>query len=297
MSSKREPFNLWVEEDLQGVVRTRYRVTKTLFEATSQFQHIAIVETAGLGRMLINDGDIMLSERDEFVYHEMIAHVPLFARPGVERVLVVGGGDGGTVREVLRHSRVQYCRLVEIDGTVVDACKSHIPQTAAALDDPRVEVAIEDGVAYVARTQDRYDLVIVDSCDPVGPSEPLFGPEFYSNVQRILSPDGVVVSHAHSPFYDAAAQASLLGILGESFRRVHIYNYSNLTYPGGLWSFSFASKGDFCPVGDLDARHVEESAWSFQYYSAAVHRAAFVLPQFQIKQLGQLLTPLRRGQV
>ena len=293
MSSKRKALNLWVEEDQQGVVCTRYRVTKTLFEATSRFQHIAVVETAGLGRMLINDGDIMLSERDEFVYHEMIAHVPLFARSGVERVLVIGGGDGGTVREVLRHPGVRYCRLVEIDATVIDACKAHLPQTAVALDDPRVEIAIEDGVNYVARTQDRYDVVIVDSCDPVGPSAPLFGTEFYSNVRRILSPDGVVVSHAHSPFYDAAAQASLLRILGESFRRVQIYNYSNLTYPGGLWSFSFASKGDVCPVGDFDARRVQESGWSFQYYSAAIHRAAFVLPEFQVKQLGKLLTPLR----
>ena len=289
MSSTKAPFDLWVEEDLQGIVRTRYRVTKTIFEATSRFQQIAIVETAGLGRMLINDGDVMLSERDEFVYHEMIAHVPLFVRPAAERVLVIGGGDGGTVREVLRHSGVRYCRLVEIDETVVEACKAHMPQTAAALDDPRVEIAIEDGVDYVSRTKDRFDLVIVDSCDPEGPSEPLFGSEFYTNVRRILLPDGVVVSHAHSPFYDAAAQASLLRILGDSFDRVQIYNYSNLTYPGGLWSFSFAGNGDLCPVGDLDDRRVEQSGCAFRYYSAAMHRAAFVLPEFQIKQLGKLL--------
>jgi len=294
---KIEPSNLWVEEDLQGVLCTRYRVKKTLFEATSRFQHIAIVETAGLGRMLLNDGDVMLSERDEFVYHEMIAHVPLFACRGVERVLVVGGGDGGSVREVLRHPGVSYCRLVEIDAMVVDACRAHLPQTAAALDDPRVEIAIEDGVAYAARTPDRYDLVIVDSCDPVGPSAPLFGAEFYANVWRILSPGGVVVSHAHSPFYDAAAQASLLRILGESFRRVQIYNYSNLTYPGGLWSFSFAAKGDVCPVGDFDSSRVENSGCSFRYYSAAVHRAAFALPEFQRQHLGKLLTPVKRGQV
>lgn len=294
MTTKANPFDLWVEEDLQGIVRTRYRVTKTLFDATSDFQHIAIVETAGLGRMLINDGDIMFSERDEFVYHEMIAHVPLFARPGAERVLIVGGGDGGTAREVLRHPSVSYCRLVEIDRMVVDACKAHIPQTAAALDDPRVEVAIEDGVAYVARTSDRYDLVIVDSCDPVGPSEPLFGAEFYTNVRRVLNDDGIVVSHAHSPFYDAEAQTSLLRVLGESFRRVDLYNYSNLTYPGGLWSFSFASRGNACPVGDLDPRRIEESGLPFRYYSAAVHRAAFALPEFQRKQLGDLL---KRGQV
>jgi spermidine synthase len=193
----------------------------------------------------------------------------------------------------LRHPRVSYCRLVEIDGKVVEGCRRHIPQTAAALEDPRVEVTIGDGVEYVSTTDDRYDMVVVDSSDPVGPAKGLFGSEFYSDVRRILTDDGVVVTQANSPFFEIAAQKELLEILAELFPRVHLYNYTNMTYPGGLYSFSFASKGNCCPVGDLDARRVAESGLTFEYYSDAVHRAAFALPEFQRRALHELLTPFR----
>jgi spermidine synthase len=290
---KPERSDLWVEEDQSGILRVRYRVTETLHSAKSELQRVDVLESAGFGRLLINDGVIMLSERDERIYHEMIAHVPLFVSPRVERALVVGGGDGGTVRELLRHATLSHCRLVEIDENVVEACRRHIPQTAATLDDPRVEVTIEDGVSYVSRTSERYDLVIVDSSDPEGPAAPLFGPEFYGQVQRILTDDGIVVSQAESPFYESSAQLSLVRILSGLFNRVRIYNYSNLSYPGGLWSFSFASNGDLCPVGDFDEKRVERSGMSFHYYNADVHRAAFALPSFQLEQLGDLLTPLK----
>lgn len=288
--------DLWVEEDQDGIVRVRYRVKRSLHTIRSAFQRVDVVETTGFGRMLINDGTIMLSERDERIYHEMIVHVPMFVGPPVERVLVVGGGDGGTVREVLRHASVSHCRLVEIDGEVIEACRRHIPQTAAALEDPRVEISIEDGVSYVAGTGERYDLVIVDSSDPVGPAVPLFGAEFYGNVARILTDEGIVVSQAESPFYEAPTQISLVKVLRGLFNRVRVFNYSNLTYPGGLWSFSFAGKGDLCPVGDFDGERVERSGMSFYYYNPAVHRAAFALPAFQLEQLGDLLTPLKRAE-
>jgi spermidine synthase len=283
----------WVEEDQDEFVHVRYRVERQLHTTRSAFQRVDVVETTGFGRMLVNDGTIMLSERDERIYHEMIVHVPMFVSPSVERVLVIGGGDGGTVREVLRHASVSYCRLVEIDGEVIEACRRHIPQTAAALEDPRVEISIEDGVSYVAETAERYDLVIVDSSDPVGPALPLFGAEFYGNVERILTDEGIVVSQAESPFYEASTQISLVKVLSGLFRRVRIFNSSNLTYPGGLWSFSFAGKGDLCPVGDFDGKRVERSGMSFYYYNPAVHRAAFALPAFQLEQLGDLLTPLK----
>lgn len=289
--SARQPPDRWVEEDQQGVLRVRYRAKRTLFSAKSEYQQVDIVETPGFGRMLFTDGSAMLSERDERVYHEMIAHVPLFARPGIRRVLVIGGGDGGTVREVLRHPGIEICRLVEIDETVVEACRRHLPQTAAALDDPRVDVRIEDGLTHVERGDECYDLVLVDSNDPEGPAEPLFGTRFYANVQRVLSDGGIVVSHAHSPFYNLSEQEGLLRILEEHFRYVRIYNYSNLTYPGGLWSFTFAGKGDLCPVADLDPARVERSGLDFHYYNARVHRAAFSLPQFQLDRLRPLLTP------
>jgi spermidine synthase len=283
----------WVQELHQQTMILRYKLKQRLFAGQSPFQRVEVVESESYGRMLFNDGVVMISERDEFVYHEMISHVPLFVHPGAERVLIIGGGDGGTAREVLRHAAVRHCRLVEIDGMVVEACKEHIAQTAAALTDPRVEVTIGDGVEFVARTEERYDLVLVDSTDPVGPAKPLFGAEFYSNVGRVLKDGGVVVSQAESPFFDLEQQRSMLQILGGPFERAQIYNYANITYPGGLWSFTFAAKGDLCPLGDFDATRVVSSGLRFRYYSPEVHRAAFVLPVFQQDGLQGCLSPFK----
>jgi len=223
----------------------------------------------------------------------MIAHVPMFVHPSVERVLVIGGGDGGTLRELLRHQGLRHCHLVEIDPLVLAACREHLPGAAAALDDPRAEVTCADGVRFVAETAERYDLVIVDSSDPVGPAEPLFGAGFYGNVARLLRPGGLVVSQAESPFYEPELQRSLLRILARCFERVHLYNYANLTYPGGLWSFSLATRGALCPLGDFDPRRVERSGLEFRWYGPAVHRAAFALPAFQAAGLRDWLTPPR----
>jgi spermidine synthase len=283
----------WARELHQHTLVMGYKLKRRLFSDRSPYQRVEVVESEDFGRMLFNDGAVMISERDEFVYHEMIAHVPLFVHPGVERVLVVGGGDGGTVRELLRHSSVRHCRLVEIDGMVVDACARYVPQTSSALSDARVQVTIGDGVGFVATTDQRYDLVLVDSTDPVGPAKPLFGAGFYRNVARVLRENGIVVSQAESPFFDTEQQRSMLEILAHTFQRAQIYNYANITYPGGLWSFTFASKGDLCPLGDFDEARVGPSGIDFRYYSAAVHRAAFVLPAFQQRHLEQHLTPFK----
>jgi spermidine synthase len=288
---KKPSVETWIEELHKEVLGMRFRVKRTLMSERSDFQKIDIVDTVGFGKMLFNDRVAMISERDEFVYHEMISHVPLFVKPDVERVLVIGGGDGGTAREVIRHGSVAHCRLVEIDALVVEGCKEHIPQTSAALDDPRVQVTIADGVDFVARTKERYDLVIVDSTDPIGPATPLFGEAFYAGVHRVLNDAGIVISQAESPFYYPEQQSSLLRILGRLFTRVHLYNYVNLTYPGGLWSFSYATKNGLCPLGGFADRRVAESGLDFRYYNAATHRAAFVLPEFQTRQLEGLTTP------
>jgi spermidine synthase len=293
----KKPLNLWAAENHKNILELRYRVKRSLYSEESDFQQIDIVETEGFGKMLFNDSIVMLSERDEFVYHEMISHVPLFVHPGVERVLVIGGGDGGTVRELLRHASVTHCRLVEIDKLVVEGCRKHIPQTAAALDDPRVTVTIGDGVAFVAETDERYDLVIVDSTDPIGPATPLFGEQFYANVQRILTANGIAISQAESPYYEPDCQSSMLTILGGLFERVHLYNYVNLTYPGGLWSFTFASKGGLCPIGDFNAERVTATGLTFEYYSPAIHKAAFVLPEFQRRQLGESIRAFKQEPV
>ncbi len=279
----------WIEEKFWDFFATRFRVKEYLFSGKSPFQKIEVVETTGHGKMLLNDGLVMISERDEFVYHEMIAHVPLFVHPDPKRVLVIGGGDGGTVREVLKHASVQHCRLVEIDQMVVGSCRKYIPQTAACLDDSRVGVTIADGVEFVARTDDKFDIVLVDSTDPIGPARPLFGPEFYGNVKRVLTERGIVVSQGESAFYATETQKSLLRILAGLFERVNLYNYTNMTYPGGLWSFTFASR-DLRPVWSFDPERVQKSGIAFSYYSADIHRAAFAIPTFMRRNLAEFLS-------
>lgn len=277
-------MDLWIEERHQDSQANRFRVERVLFRGKSGFQTVAIVQTAAHGRLLLNDGLFMLSERDEFVYHEMIAHVPLLAHPAPRRVLVIGGGDGGTVRECLRHPLVEHVRLVEIDAMVVDACREHLPSCAGCLDDPRVQVTIADGVAFVAATAERYDVVLVDSTDPIGPAAPLFGPEFYGDVRKILTEQGLVVSQCENPWYAPQAQRGLLEILRGLFPVVSLYNYHNLTYPGGLWSFSFASRG---PRPDTEPDPARVAALGeLRWWTPAIHRAAFALPAFQLRELG-----------
>lgn len=289
----KQRLELWVEELHQKQLGLRYKVRRTLYSGESDYQQIDVVETEGFGRMLFNDSIAMVSERDEWVYHEMIAHVPMFVHPRVARVLVIGGGDGGTVRELLRHPSIETVRLVEIDALVVEACREYLKLTSQALDDPRVTVTIEDGVKFVKDTDERYDLVIVDSTDPIGPATPLFGAEFYGNVKRILECGGCVVSQAESPFYEPEQQRSLLTILSETFERTAIYNYSNLTYPGGLWSFTLAGRRDLCPIADFDAARFDRENLECRYYNRAIHRGAFILPEFQRANLGALLSPFK----
>ena len=275
-------MNLWIEEKLENIYGMRFRVTEVLFSGESQFQSVHVVRTAGHGVMLLNDGYVMLSERDEFVYHEMMAHVPLFVHPDPKRVLIIGGGDGGTAREVLRHPSVEECVVVEIDGVVVRACCLHLPKTASGFD--QAEVVIGDGVAYVAETDRTFDVVLVASTDPIGPAEPLFGEAFYRNVHRGLAPDGIVGSQGETPWYKASTQRQLSGVLNRTFTLNGVYNFSNLTYPGGLWSFTFASKG-LHPLMDFDEDRAKKSSIAFQYYNEAVHKAAFALPTFQVRDL------------
>ncbi len=276
---------VWVDEVYQDIVRTSFRLKKRLFKAKSPFQTVEVVETAGHGRLLFIDGMTMVSERDEFVYHEMIAHPALFLHPKPRRVLVIGGGDGGTVREVLRHKSVEKCTLVEIDGLVVEAARKYIPQTAGALNDKRATVRIEDGVKFVAETKEMFDVVIVDSTEPFGPAKELFGRSFYKNVKRILTKDGIVVSQAGSPFYEIATIKNLFKIMRPIFPVVEACLFSNLTYPGGLWAFTFATKG-LHPVRDFIPPRVKASGLGLRWYNAEVHAGSFALPSFLKKEIG-----------
>lgn len=274
----------WVTESHREYMALSFRADKKLFSAQSPFQKVEIFRTKAHGNMLLNDEMIMLSERDEFIYHEMIAHVPLFVHPNPERVLVIGGGDGGTVREVLRHPSVKKAVMVEIDSMVVAACREHFPAVSCALNDPRLTLLIEDGVRYVKETSETFDIILVDSTDPVGPATPLFNKEFYEGAARILHDDGILISQAESPFYDEKIQRPMLMNQRPFFKKLHIYLFSNLTYPGGLWSFGFASKG-LCPVRDFDPQRIKNANIRTRYYNADIHRSAFVLPSFVSENL------------
>jgi spermidine synthase len=276
----------WADEEYQGIVRTGFRLKRRIFKGKSPFQTVEVVETAGHGKLLLIDGMTMVSERDEFVYHEMIAHVPLFLHPKPRRVLVIGGGDGGSVREVLRHKSVERCVLVEIDGLVVEASRKYIPLTAAKLSDKRAVVRIEDGVKFVRETAERFDVVIVDSTEPFGPAKALFGTAFYKDVKRVLTEDGIVVSQAGSPFYEIGTIKNLDRILTKVFPVVDAYLFTNLTYPGGLWAFTYASKG-FRPVKDFRPARVNAANLPLRWYNADVHAGAFALPNFVRKALGR----------
>jgi len=221
-----------------------------------------------------------------------MAHVPLMVHPNPKRVLVIGGGDGGTAREVLRHPQIEKCVMVEIDQLVVDACKEHIPQTASVFGHPKLELIIGDGVDYVAQYKkgrdQKFDVILVDSTDPVGPAQPLFGPEFYQNIYDCLADDGIVVSQGESPYYHQEMQRTLIKIIWEKFPVATLLNFHNMTYPGGLWSFSFGSK-KYHPERDFRPSGLATIKGGFRYYNENVHRACFALPNFQLENVGQFL--------
>lgn len=291
MNVSKRPSEEWLDEVFNDEIRLGFKIGDRLYSAESSYQSIEIVETKSHGRLLLNDGKTMVSERDEFIYHEMMAHVPLFLHKNAKRVLVIGGGDGGTVREVLRHQEVRECWLVEIDPLVIESCQKYLPLTAQCLSDPRVKVRCEDGVEFVKKCPTTFDLILIDSTDPIGPAAPLFGDEFYRNVRRCLTKGGIVVAQAESPFYQLEMQKKLTEILASHFTKVHLYNFTNMTYPGGLWSFGFASD-HYSPLRDLEDSRVAQSQLDFKWYSPEVHRASFALPAFQKKMLFQTLSPL-----
>lgn len=273
-------MELWFTEEQTSAVSLGLRVRRTLHEETTPFQHLAVLETEGCGRALVLDGAIQLTESDEFVYHEMIVHVPLGAHPAPRRVAVIGGGDGGAVREVLKHPTIERVVLVEIDGSVVQAARRFLPAVSAALDDPRVEVRIEDGVQHVAERASEYDVIVVDSTDPVGPATGLFGERFYQHVARALRPGGLAVAQTESPFLNADLIRNARERFLACFPVVRLYLAAVPTYPSGLWSFTVGSLGPD-PASPAPGRTSGAGPIApLRYYTPAVHRAAFALPGF-----------------
>ncbi len=274
-------LNLWFEERLEigfGSV-LRVLVKETLLLKKSPFQQIAVLDTAKFGRMLVLDGIINVTEFDEFAYHEMIVHVPMICHPCPRKVLVIGGGDGGAVREALKHPEVREVHLCEIDREVVEVSKEYLPEISAGLDDHRVTVHYADGAEFVKRHPGYFDVILVDSTDPVGPGAVLFREEFFRNLHAALSDEGIVTTQCESFFFHREVIGTVLASFGKVFPVTEYYYCMVPTYPSGVIGFAFGCKSSSGGKGPADKSRVA-ALGPLKYYSSGIHEAAFVLPRF-----------------
>ena len=268
-------MELWAQEYQSKNLVLSYRIKETLHTERSQYQDIAIVDTYQYGRMLLLDSVVQTTELDEFVYHEMITHVALSAHPNPKKVLVVGGGDGGSIREILKHESVVQAILVDIDERVVELSKQYLPSISCALDDPRVTVTIQDGLEYVKKAKNEFDLIIVDSTDPIGPAVGLFAQEFYRDLNAALKEDGMFVAQTEPPWASKTFLPELHSVFHKIFPCVKLFLANIPTYQSGMYSFTVCSK-KYDPTVPLPGKHVPCT----KYYSPEMHKAAFVLPPF-----------------
>lgn len=284
--NKSRKMDLWFQDSLEyehgcGI---RIKIKDILYQTQSEFQEIGIMDSEKLGKVLVIDGITMLTEFDEFAYHEMIAHVPLLVHRGPRNVLVIGGGDGGTVREIVKHPGVEKVHVCEIDRAVVDVCRQHLPFLASSFDDPRVEIFYEDGAKFMQKRSGYYDVIMVDSTDPIGPGQILFQEPFYRDMKKALKENGIAVTQCESIFLHRVVIQGVYAFARRIYPKTGYYYTSVPTYPSGMIGFMFCSlRND--PLNDLD----EERAGALKglrYYTPAVHRAAFALPKFAEEYFG-----------
>lgn len=270
-------MELWYTE--RGIVPglgLSVEVSKVLHEEQTEFQHLAIVDTPLYGRMLWLDNIIMTNIKDEFVYHEMISHVALNTHPNPKKVLVIGGGDGGAIREIIKHPSVEKAVLVEIDRRVVETSIEYLPEIACGLSDPRVEVLYEDGIKYVQAHKNEFDIIITDSTDPIGPAVGLFEGSFYKSCYDALKEDGIFVAQTESPYYNEELIPKVQKDIRSLYPITELYLAFIPTYPGGCWSFTMGSKKHDPKAVDFSGK----PSYSTRYYNHDVHKAAFMLPNF-----------------
>jgi spermidine synthase len=274
-------MELWYTEEWTENVRFSSKVKETLFSGQSDFQKVDVIDTVEFGKMLTLDGLVMVNEKDEFVYHDMISHVAMATNPQIKNVLVIGGGDGGTVREITRYSTIEKIDMVEIDEMVVRVSQKYLPITAEKLEDPRVNLYFEDGIEFVKGKENMYDLILVDSTDPIGPGEGLFTTEFYTNCFKALTEKGILVNQNESPYFahNAREMRRAHNKIKDIFPISKVYQCHIPTYPSGHWLFGFASK-DLDPIKDLDANKWNSLGIKTKYYNTDLHVGCFALPSY-----------------
>lgn len=261
----------------------RFEISRILHQAKTSQHNLIVFETPMFGRVLAIDGIIQTTERDEFIYHEMLVHVPLFAHGDARRVLIIGGGDGGALREVLRHPGVELARNVEIDPGVIDISRQFLPGlNQGAFDDARADLVISDGCEYVKICGEQFDVILIDSTDPVGPGEVLFHEEFYRDCRGILAAGGILAAQCGVPFSQAGELTACHQRLASVFKDAAVYLAAIPTYVGGAMAFGLAADSAAPKLVDADvlARRLEGAGIGTRYYSPAIHRAAFALPPY-----------------
>ena len=274
-------MELWFSDYHTEDVKLDIKIEKQLFGADTDFQRIDVFESKEFGRFISCDGTIVFSEKDEFVYDEMIVHVPMAVHPHVRKVLVIGGGDGGVARELTHYDEIEEIDVVETDHVFIDVCRDYFPDNACGLDDPRVTVFNANGLRFLRTKVDEYDLIISDAIDPLGHAAGLFTKEFYGNCFRALKEDGIMVNQHGSPFYDEDEETcrAMHRKASHSFPISRVYQAHIPTCPSGYWLFGFASK-KYHPLKDFDAKKWLERGIKTWYYSEHLHKGAFMLPKY-----------------
>ncbi|QEY59027.1 polyamine aminopropyltransferase [Pseudomonas sp. C27(2019)] len=278
-------------ETLHGHYGQFFKIDKMLHEVRTEHQHLVIFENAKMGRVMALDGAIQTTEADEFIYHEMLTHVPILAHGAVRNVLIIGGGDGGMLREVCRHADVERITMVEIDQSVVDMCKEYLPKHSnGAYDDPRVNLVIDDGMRFIANCTETFDVIISDCPDPTGPAEVLFSEGFYQACHRCLSDDGIFVAQNGTPFLQIEEVKTTAKNIQDLFADWHFYHAAVPTYIGGSMTFAWAAKNQQTRQISLETlrKRFADTGIATGYYNADIHQAAFALPQYVLQAIGKI---------
>ncbi len=278
-----------IEESFHQSFAMGFKIKKYLHSEQSTFQKIDVVETESVGRLLLLDGKTMVSDKDEFVYHEVVSHIPYMVSRNCKKVLIIGGGDGGVVREFVKHKDIERIDLVEIDERVIEVSKEYFPHCTSGLTDPRVRVLPEDGFAFIKRAKAEYDIVVVDSTDPVDFASGLFTDEFYADVFNALTDEGIMMNQTENPFLDEWGIKNIYSNMRKVFPIVNSFTAPMLIYPGVFWTFGFSSK-KFRPT-DLNQNKIQEMNQlqrSLRWYNMDWHRGCFSLSNFHKSQIGEV---------
>ena len=272
-------WNVWYSELHDGQSGLSLKLDRLVESTVSPFQRIDVVHNVDFGKLLVLYGSLMVCENDNNAYNEMLAHVPLFSHPSPKEVLIIGGGDCGCLTEVLSHPDVKRCTMCEIDEKVVEVCKRHFPHLTKGASDKRANLVFDDGKKFIEETDEKFDIILLDLSDPVGPAADLFQKKFHKKVYECLNEDGIMVAQSESPFFNKKTVKQMYKNLFDIFPIVKMYTCHMPIYPSALWSFAFCSK-KYDPIENFLEQSAKNHKSKTKYYNAEVHRGSFALPQF-----------------